>query len=194
MFSNKKKFRENIFLVYRVKPANPSMLPGILVQYHLHRHCQDATILAESSVLSRESLCPPFKSCPNKNLFQQFFGIEFHHNDHTYVRTISTYEFSRCFGLVEIFSIGYLMTNTNLDWMQQCQAIRHLGYSTRSIPILCTCTMQTVNSFHPISLLPPRPQFRLSSMAPFVPAFLQRSGGYRHIPTTLNYAQFVTLH
>jgi len=83
------------------KPANPSTSPGVVVQYHLHRHGQDATILAGSSVLSRESVCPPFESCPNKNLFQQFFGIEFHHDDHTYVRAISTCEFSRCFGLVD---------------------------------------------------------------------------------------------
>ena len=83
------------------KPADPLTLPGVLVQYQLHRHGQDAAILAGSSVLSWESVCPPFESCPNKNLFQQFFGIEFHHDDHTYVRAISTYEFSRCFGLVE---------------------------------------------------------------------------------------------
>jgi hypothetical protein len=56
---------------------------------------------ASLSVLSQESVCPPFKSCPNKNLFQQFFGIKFHHDDHTYVRAISTYEFSRCLGLVD---------------------------------------------------------------------------------------------
>jgi hypothetical protein len=51
------------------KPANPSTLPGVVVQYHLHCHGQDATILAGSSVLSRESVYPPFESCPNKNLF-----------------------------------------------------------------------------------------------------------------------------
>jgi len=46
-------------------------------------------------------MSPPFESCPNRNLFQQFFGIEFHHDGHTYVRALSTYEFSRCFGLIE---------------------------------------------------------------------------------------------
>ncbi len=84
-----------------LKPAIPSTSLGVVVQYHLHRHGQDATILAGSSVLSRESVCPPFQSCPNKNLFQQFFGIEFHHDGHTYVCAISTYEFYRCFGLVD---------------------------------------------------------------------------------------------
>ena len=83
------------------KPANLSTLPRVLVQYHLHCHDQDASILAGLAVLSRESMCPPFESCPNRNLFQQFFGIEFHHDDHTYVRALSTYEFSRCFGLID---------------------------------------------------------------------------------------------
>ena len=80
-----------------------------MVKYNLHCHGQDDSILAGSSVLSWESICPPFKSCPNQNLFQQFFGIEFHYNNHTYVRTISTYEFTPCFGLVD--NIQYQMSH-----------------------------------------------------------------------------------
>ncbi len=34
-------------------------------------------------------------------MFQQFFGIEFHFEGHTYVRAISAYEFTRCFRLIE---------------------------------------------------------------------------------------------
>jgi hypothetical protein len=93
------------------KPANPSTLPRVLVQYHLHRHGQDASILAGSSVISQESVCPPFESCPNRNLLQQFFGIEFHHDYHTYVCTILTYEISCCFSLVE--NIQYWLSH---DW------------------------------------------------------------------------------
>jgi hypothetical protein len=52
-------------------------------------------------MLSGESLCPPFEAFPNQNLFQHYFGIEFHHDGHTYVRAISTYEFTCCFGLLE---------------------------------------------------------------------------------------------
>ena len=83
------------------KPADPSTLPRVLVQYHLHCHDQDASILAGSAVHSCESMCPPFESCPNRIFFQQFFGIEFHHDGHTYVRALSTYEFSCCFGLID---------------------------------------------------------------------------------------------
>jgi len=91
------------------KCADPSMSPQVMVKYYLHRHGQDDSILAGSSVLSRESVCPPFESCPNQNLFQQFFGIEFHYNDHTYVRAISTYKFTRCFRLVD--NIQYRMSH-----------------------------------------------------------------------------------
>ena len=83
------------------KSANPSPSPHIAVKYYLHRDGQDASILAGSSVVSRESLCPPFESCPNRNIFQQFFGIEFHHDGTTYIRAISTYEFARCFCLTD---------------------------------------------------------------------------------------------
>jgi hypothetical protein len=52
-------------------------------------------------VLSGDSLCPPFEACPNRNLFQQYYGLEFHHDGHTYVHAISTYKFTPCFNLVD---------------------------------------------------------------------------------------------
>jgi hypothetical protein len=83
------------------KPADPSMSPRVLVQYHLHRHGQDASILAGSAVLSCESMCPPFKSCPNRNLFQQFFALSFITMiTHTFALYLLI-KFSRCFGLIE---------------------------------------------------------------------------------------------
>jgi hypothetical protein len=60
----------------------------------------NCTILAGSSVLSGDSVCPPFETCPNQNLFQQLFGLELHHDGHTYICAISTYEFGRCFNLI----------------------------------------------------------------------------------------------
>ena len=65
--------------------------------------------MAGSSVLSSGGLCPPFESCPNQNLFQQFFGIEFIYDGHTNIRAISTYEYPHCFGLVE--SIQYHLSH-----------------------------------------------------------------------------------
>jgi hypothetical protein len=72
------------------KPIAGQQSRGVMTKYHLHRANSDATILAGSSVLFSGGLCLPFESCPNRNLFQQFFGIEFIHDGHTHVRAIST--------------------------------------------------------------------------------------------------------
>ncbi len=91
------------------KPVASPQSRGVVIKYYLHHANSDATILAGSSVLSSGGLCPPFKSCPNWNLFQQFLGIEFIHKGNTHVRAISTYEFACCFGLVE--SIQYRLSH-----------------------------------------------------------------------------------
>jgi hypothetical protein len=91
------------------KPVASQQSCGVTIKYHLHHANLDATILAGSSVLSSGGLCPPFESCPNQNLFQPFFGIEFIQEGHTHVRATSTYEFARCFGLVE--SIQYHLSH-----------------------------------------------------------------------------------
>ncbi len=80
-----------------------------MIKYHLHHADADATILAGSSVLSTGGLCPPFESCPNRNLLQQFFGIKFNHDGHMHICAISTYKFACCFGLVE--SIQYRLSH-----------------------------------------------------------------------------------
>jgi len=83
------------------KPATSTISPSPVIIYHVHRHDADGSILAGSSILSTDSLCPPFDASPNRNIFQQFFGIKFHFEGHTYVRDISAYEFTRCFNLVK---------------------------------------------------------------------------------------------
>ncbi len=87
------------------KPAELDGVPHVVVKYNLHRAGEDTTILAGSSVVSTSGLGPPFEACPNRNLFQQFFGIEFNFDNHTYVHAISTFEFARCFNLID--SIQY---------------------------------------------------------------------------------------
>ncbi len=82
------------------KPTDTSLSTGIVNKYHLHCKRSDGTILVGSSLSSGDSVCRPFESCPNQNLFQQYFGLEFHHDGHTYVCAISTYKFARCFNLI----------------------------------------------------------------------------------------------
>jgi hypothetical protein len=96
------------------KPAISTNSPSPVIKYHIHRHDADGSILAGSSVLSTDSLCPPFDACPNRNIFQQFFGIEFHFKGHTYVRAISAYEFTCCFRLIE--KIQYCLSHANYKY------------------------------------------------------------------------------
>jgi hypothetical protein len=83
------------------QPADASTSPSVKIMYYLHQDDQDCSIFAGTSVLSPGSLCPPFESCPNHNLFQNYFGIKFCHDGSTYVCAMSTYEFTQCFGLIE---------------------------------------------------------------------------------------------
>ena len=88
-------------IVSTPKPAIPTNSPCVNIKYHLHCNDANGSILAGSPVLSTDSLCPPFDACPNQNMFQQFFGLEFHHDGHVYVHAISAYEFTCCFNLME---------------------------------------------------------------------------------------------
>jgi hypothetical protein len=69
--------------------------------YYLHARNLDTASIAGAAVLSLDSLCPPFDGSPNTNMFYGCFGIEFHTDDHTHVRTISPFEFTSCFGLTD---------------------------------------------------------------------------------------------
>jgi hypothetical protein len=44
-------------------------VPKGVIKYYIYCNGHDATILAGSLVLSRESVFPPFQSCPNRNIF-----------------------------------------------------------------------------------------------------------------------------
>jgi hypothetical protein len=60
-------------IVSTPKLTDTSSSTGVVIKYHLHREGSDGVILAGSSVLSGDSVCPPFESCPNQNLFQKMF-------------------------------------------------------------------------------------------------------------------------
>ncbi len=71
---------------------------GTSVRYYLHNPNTDTSVTLGSEVISVDRLCPVFNACPSRNIFQHYFGIEFHDEDHSYVCAISSYEFVRCFG------------------------------------------------------------------------------------------------
>ncbi len=71
-------------------PPSPSPLPtGVEISSCLHTPNGDESQFSGSAVLSPHVLCPPFDACPNTNLFQHFFGIKFHYENHTQVWEIS---------------------------------------------------------------------------------------------------------
>jgi hypothetical protein len=71
---------------------------GIEALYHLHLRSTGPGSLSGSAVLSLDSVCPPFDGAPNTNLFRNLFGVEFHYLNHSYVRALSPFEFTSCFG------------------------------------------------------------------------------------------------
>jgi hypothetical protein len=99
------------------KPADSVGPPHFVIKYTLHHVGGDTNILAGSSDLLTNGLCPPLEACPNQNLFQHLFGIEFYHDGHPYVHAIFTFEFRCCFNLIK--SIQYHLSHErhkhNLD-------------------------------------------------------------------------------
>jgi hypothetical protein len=171
------------------KPITGQQSRGVAVKYHLHRANLDTTILAGSAVLLTGGLYPPFESCPNRNLFQQFFGIKFIHDSHTHVRAILTYKFARCFGLVGRFSTAYLTRSTNLDLTLLYLAAHWLGSLSKSTLILYTFAMLTARCFHPINSQRVQLQSRHLSAERFALVFHQRNAGFRHTPTMASCVQ-----
>jgi hypothetical protein len=74
---------------------------GIQPMYFLHLRKLDTKILAGVAILSLDSLCPPFDGLPNTNIFGSRFGVEFHVDGNTHIRSILAFEFTSCFGLMD---------------------------------------------------------------------------------------------
>ncbi len=136
--SNFNKDNTTQMVVSAPKLAKSDGISHVEIQFNLHRAGEDATILAGLGVQSISGLCPPFETCPNRNLFQQFFGIEFPFDGHTYICVISTFEFARCFKLIEsiqyrlshekyCFGLDALMPACTLAWVFE-QVHSHLVF------------------------------------------------------------------
>ncbi len=111
---------------------------GVSVQYHLHRPNADALATIGSAVISIDGLCPVFNASPNPNIFLHYFGIEFHHEDHSYIQAISSYKFVHCFGFTDHityrlshstykYAMDAAMPARTLAWLLE-QAHLHLLY------------------------------------------------------------------
>jgi hypothetical protein len=74
---------------------------SIIIKYFLHCPNSDISILVGSEVISADEPCPAFNACPNLNIFQHHFGIEFCNEGCSYIRAISPFKFARCFGFID---------------------------------------------------------------------------------------------
>jgi hypothetical protein len=69
--------------------------------------------MAGAMVVAPDSLCPPFVSAPNTNIFLHHFGLEFIADGHIYVRRISPFEFTSCFRFMD--SLRYRLSHQD-NW------------------------------------------------------------------------------
>jgi hypothetical protein len=84
------------------EPLTPSPLPsGVFVSYCLYPPNGDKSCFSGSAVVCLQGLCSLVDACPNRNMFQLFFEIEFYHKNHTHVRGIFQFKFACCFGSVK---------------------------------------------------------------------------------------------
>jgi hypothetical protein len=119
-------------------PIRSNDTARVLVRYHLHCPNADTLVTIGSEVVSIDGLCPVFNACPTNNIFQHYFGTEFHHDNHTYIRAISSYEFVRCFGFIDqltyrlshptyLYAMDAAMPGRTSAWLFE-QAHSHLSY------------------------------------------------------------------
>jgi hypothetical protein len=84
------------------EPSTPSGSPtDVHVKYFLHHPGSDSACLYSSAVISTAGLCAPFGACPNTNMFQHLFRIEFAYKNHVHIWGISPFEFAQCFGFTD---------------------------------------------------------------------------------------------
>jgi hypothetical protein len=73
----------------------------VIIKYSIHCPDSNDTVLVGSEVISVDGLCPAFNACPNSNIFQTYFRLEFKYEGHLYIRAILSYEFVRCFNFID---------------------------------------------------------------------------------------------
>ncbi len=90
---------------------------------HLHWVDCDTSILVGAMVISWDSLCPPFTSAPNCNIFQSHFDVEFLANNKKYMCQISPFQYTSCYRFMDS-----LLYRLFAPWELVCPQHRHSGY------------------------------------------------------------------
>ncbi len=136
-------------------PAMTSDGPaGVIVRYHCHHPNTNVLVILGSEVISINGLCPVLNACPNPNIFQ-LLGINFYHEDHSYIRAISSYEFVRCFGFID--RITYCLSHPTYKFALDAVMPSHTSawlLEQKSICIFHTFVTRTVKCFCETNSLP----------------------------------------
>ncbi len=74
---------------------------GLHIAYYLHQEQDNPNVLTGTAIMKLDGLCPPFDPANNSNLFRHYFGIKLVHDGHTYMRSISPFEFASCLCLTD---------------------------------------------------------------------------------------------
>jgi hypothetical protein len=80
--------KQDTLLKVSTLKSTPNNDRGIIIKYFIHCPDSDDTVLVGSEVISVDELCPAFNAYPNLNIFQTYFGLEFNHDGHSYIRAI----------------------------------------------------------------------------------------------------------
>ncbi len=94
---------------------------GIKLGYYLHRDCNNLHILVGFSVVCLGGLCPAFNPTDNQNLYGHFFGVEFMHDGHEYVRAISQFELASYLRLSDEFT--YCLAKPSNSFYLDCTVL-----------------------------------------------------------------------
>jgi hypothetical protein len=156
---------------------------SIIINYFLHRPNSDISIHVGLEVISANWLCPAFNACPNSNIFQHHFGIEFCHEGCSYIRAILPFEFACCFGFIDQLNTASLKHLVNFVWTPPCPRTFLPGYLSKSMPTWCTFEMQILSSSCRINLLPPLLPYKHLSMVQLALSFPLRIDGSGPIRT-----------
>jgi hypothetical protein len=130
---------------------------GIIIKYFLHGLNSDSLILIWPEVISANGLCPAFNGCPNSNIFQHHFGIDFCHEGCSYIRAILPFEFVFCFHFID--QLTYRLS-------QAAMPVRTSAWLFKQVhAYLVYLEMQILSSSCGINLLPPLLPYKHLSMA-----------------------------
>jgi hypothetical protein len=157
-----------------------SIPDGIKPLYFLHAVGSDTSILAGAMVVSWDSLCPPFTSVPNCNIFQSHFGVKFLVNDKQYMCQFSPFEYTFCYGFMDSLRYIFCTGIIGMPLMPASQPCHHYGSLIHSMIAFAKSLAQTLRSSNPINSPHLQHISKLLPMGPLAQGCPTTPNGFTH--------------